>query len=693
MTGWRAWWDSLTSDSRDFIISTGSGVAVAFIIGVVYFFRTSISELGRRITSTEATPPVATEVKAPQTPPHSPSGENAESAKTRTRAPLPRPPAIGFVLRRDEQGRDIVEYVTELLVPSEKRLITLWGKGAVGKTTLAVEIARKWEEVYGGRVVLSNAEKKADYTLRSLLKDIIEGLRQPDDTRPFHRMTKRERAHALVAEAPTLILLDTYERITPHMRQRIMEWFERAQCVALFTSREEVNDTRNITIDPMTPAEAQELIDRLIEHSKLKETFTEDTCRRIYEVTEGRPYLIVWVVQEISAGSVPKKVFKELRQGEGDAAERVFHRYFNLPQLGRDGRAALLTLSLFVPHATRDALPAVAGFPGDETRLRKVIENLLKLMLVKGDAQNEHFALEGLPLDMAAARLPKSKYAAGIWRRFVTYFRDQALTNTKYDWATPEDPGLPRAEKSNIIRAMQVAPCIKDWDTVVELYDSWVDFMRVSFKAWTRAIWLAEEYAEQKIKLRSRLAPLMIEIHHQDKEKMREHYEAIGKKIVKGKRGKRVVLSCVKFELGVFAYHQGDYPLARKLLEEAQTLQKKLKHEFGVGMTCNNLGVVLAKQGEKAKAGVKFKEAFDIFTAESQKLDTTTDEDQHAEFPCNFEEFRPYEKRQSSFVKWLTAVVDKILSALNIEKSSPLQRKGERFAKAVELNLKWLDRL
>lgn len=589
---------------------------------------------------------------------------------------LPRPPAVGFVARHDKEGRDIVEYMMRLLKPSDKRLITLWGAGAVGKSTLAVEIARKWAEVYGRPVVWSNAEKKTDYTLRSLLKDIIVGLRQPDDAHSFHRGSKKERAYALVAEAQPLILLDTYERIAPDARRKIMKWFERAQCVALFTSREEVPNTLNITLDPMSLAEAQELIKLLTEHSKDEDKFDPETCRRIHKVTGGRPYPIAWVVHEITTGGVPNKVFKELRRGEGDVGERVFHRYFDLPEIGDDGRAVLLALSLFAPHATADALAAVAGFPGDEARLRKVIRNLSKQMLIKCDDCNEHFSLEGLPLTMAAARLPKSRDAAGIWRRFVTYFRDYAL-DPKNHWATPEDEDHPKEEKSNIFRAIRVAPCINDWDAVVELYDSWVDFMHVSRKEWKRAIWLAEEYAEQNIKLKDHLTPLMIEIYHRNKEEIRTRYETIGKKLEeenpskdKEKPWKKVVLSGVKFELGVFAYHEADYPLARRLLVEAQTLQEEIKHTFGVGMTCNNLGVVLAMQGKRAEAEIKFRKALDIFTTEIPKPDALKVRDRHGVSLCNFEGFRPYEKRGSRFSK-----------------------KGERFAEAVRLNLKWLERL
>ena len=52
-------------------------------------------------------------------------------------AAIPRPPAVGFVARRDEEGRDIVERLKGNLEPAQQRLVVLWGPGGVGKTTLA----------------------------------------------------------------------------------------------------------------------------------------------------------------------------------------------------------------------------------------------------------------------------------------------------------------------------------------------------------------------------------------------------------------------------------------------------------------------------------------------------------------------------------------------------------------------------
>ena len=550
-------------------------------------------------------------------------------------------------------GADIVDYVTEKLNPHNNSWVTLWGKGGVGKTTLGIEIARHWKKKYGGRVVFSDAAKKVHFTRESLLKHIFKQLRGSEAPATRQQMDEAE-AHALVAQSPTLILIDTYERVMTDARKSIMEWLEEARCVALFTSHERVDRTTNITVPSMSADEAHELIRRLFSNSSVPDKFTEEISRRISETAKGRPILIEWIESQINIlGVPPRKVFRELKRGKDDGSGPIFDRFFDLPQLGEDGRVALLALSLFVPDASREALAAVAGFPGDDVRLTNALESLHRLKLIRGDDKNERFTLEGLTLDMAAARLRTSPYAPDIWRRFTDYFNDPGLRDKE-------------KEKSNIVRAIQTAACAHDWDSVVELYDATDEFMRDAFKSWVEAIRLAEEYAEQQIRVEARPRPRLIEIQHRDKGAAREHYAGIEAKLGREEKHWRTVVRCaVKFQLGVFACDCGDYALARELMQEAQALQEKIEHHFGVAMTCNNLGVVIARHrqtGWKAEANSKFEEASKRFTAKPMK-DSVQIRDRHAQSLCN-------------------------IAGLGTD-----WKKGERFAKAVEMNMRWLDDL
>lgn len=590
------------------------------------------------------------------TPPSDPTPPSPEPF-TPPAPPILREPVVGFVSRAgtiDGRSVDIVTYVKEKLDPHNNSWgwVTLWGKGGVGKTTLGKEIARQWKKEYGGRVVFSNAAKKVDYTRESLLKHIFEQLRGSEEqTRP---QTEEAEAHALVAQSPTLILIDTYERVMPDARECIMEWLEEARCVALFTSHERVDHTTNITVTSMSVDEAHELIRRLFSNSSVPDKFNEDISRRVSEAARRRPILIEWLESQINIGGVPpEKLLREMKQGRGDAAQRIFDHFFNLPQLGEDGRVALLALSLFVPGASREALAAVAGFPGDEVRLTNALEILHRLKLVAGDNKNERFALQSLTLVMTAARLTTSPYAPDIWRRFTDYFNDPGLRGKE-------------KEKSNILRAIQTAACACDWDSVVELYDATDEFMRDAFKSWVEAIRLSEEYAEQQIRIEGRPRPRLIEIQHRDKGAAREHYAGIEAKLGREEKPWRTVVRCaVKFELGVFACDCGDYALARELMHEAQALQKKINHNFGVAMTCNNLGVAIAKHrqaGWKVEAMSKFQQAHKYFTDRAEE-DSAQVRDKYAQSLCN-------------------------ITGLGTD-----WKQGERFAKAVEMNMRWLDDL
>ena len=82
---------------------------------------------------------------------------------------IPRPPKVGFVARRDSDGRDIVERLKEELQPTKNQLIVLSGAGGVGKTTIAAEAVRALVGSFPNRLVWIGALGREDFTLSTLL--------------------------------------------------------------------------------------------------------------------------------------------------------------------------------------------------------------------------------------------------------------------------------------------------------------------------------------------------------------------------------------------------------------------------------------------------------------------------------------------------------------------------------------------
>jgi tetratricopeptide (TPR) repeat protein len=394
-------------------------------------------------------------------------GERPDSSKNvqLPPPPIPRPPFIGFVARRDEQGRDIVGRLKEELAPGLTQLVTLSGPGGIGKTTLAAEAARGLQETYKGRIVWSSADGRSDFALPALLDDIATQLGRAD-LRTLAPVEKDEQVRALVVETTALVVLDNYETIADEEKKRIEAWFAKARCSALFTSRQRIAETVFVPVSAMSRVEAEEFLKKLTEQMQDKQSFTPEVRRRVYETAEANPYVMQWVVAQIDEAQEPDTVLKELAEGEGDDAERVFNRSFNLPQLGDDGRDVLLTLSRFVPSASREALTAAAGFGDDRKRLNEAVKNLRALWLIKTADGNRRFAVEGLTRTLAAARLSKDARADEFRRRFVAYFLRYAVEHEK---TTPEDYDTLEEEKDNLLRAAEAAFASGDWESVMRM--------------------------------------------------------------------------------------------------------------------------------------------------------------------------------------------------------------------------------
>ncbi|HZG52387.1 MAG TPA: tetratricopeptide repeat protein, partial [Pyrinomonadaceae bacterium] len=580
MTGWRAWWDSLTPDSRNFIVSTASGVALFFIGGILYVCRKSIVALGRRIFAVEAPtlPPIVIEVNTPPAPPLLEARETAKAVTPALSPQIPRPPFVGFVARRDVEGRDIVEHLTEELAPGRNQLVTLSGAGGVGKTTLAAEAARALDEMFAGRIVWSDAYARSGYALATLLDDVATQLRQPE-IRTLSPGAKEAAVRALVSAPPSLIVLDNYETITPGEKLRIKTWFETAQCAALITSRPKIEKTCNITIAAMHRDEAQEFLRKLIAQTQAAQMFSAEIRERIYETAEANPFLMEWIVAQIDAAQEPRTVLEELAQGEGEATQRVFDRSYNLPQLGDDGRATLLALSLFVPNASRTALAEVAGFGDDSRRVNEAIKNLYALWLVKGVEENRRFTIEGLTRSLTNSRLSKEAPADEFRQRFVAHFLHYAEAHAK---TTPEDFAALEAEKDNVLSAMDVAFNMEDWLSVMRLMNAinsdGVNGLLTMHGYWDEAIRRGEQALKAARNLSNELA-----------------------------------IARFTHDMAIIFQRRGEMEEARRLYNESLDIAKRLGDQSGIAISLGQLGALAAQEGDETEAVRLLREALSIF--------------------------------------------------------------------------------
>ncbi len=536
--------------------------------------------------------------------------------------PLPRPPITGFIARHDREGHDWLAQLHANLAPNSAACLALWGPGGVGKTTLAAEFARQWQREHESAcVVWSNADGRVNFTLNALLDDIATQLGQTE-LRPLALEQKREAVRYALTAAPTLLVVDNFESVAEEERRSCSAWLlNEAQCPALITSRDRVEGARNVPVHAMSPEEAQKFLDALLALAQNPAAFTPGLRERLLDFTHANPLMLQWLVAQIDLAQEPETVLEELRAGEGEVAQRIFTRSFELPQVGEDGRSVLLALSLFVPSASRKALAEVAGFGNDLKRLNEALKNLASLWLVNS-AEDGRLQCEALTRDLAMSRLTNAKFtpaevATEFRRRFAIYFLEYATTHAQ---PTPEDYDALEAEIENMLTVFSLAFTKEIWEVVIALADVignpvegmlgvrgyWEEALNLLAQALHAARVLGEENAI------ARFAHNLAIMHQNrgDYEQARQFYEEsleIAKRL-----GDQSGIASSLHQLGGIAQAQGDYEQARQFYEESLEILKRLGKESGIASSLHASGMLAQAQGDYEQARQLYEESLEI---------------------------------------------------------------------------------
>lgn len=485
---------------------------------------------------------------------------------------IPRSPAIGFVSRRDEHGRDILERLREELSPERGRLVALWGPGGSGKTTLAAEVVRALSASFPNWIVWTSALGRPDFTLSTLLDDIATQLGRPE-LRQKGMDDKEAEVRALIASAPTLVILDNLEAIArgdADEQVRCLDFLTGCgECPALLTTRDFVGrpEVVNVRLAAMEEDEAREFLNRLIERSGRPEAFQGLDRDELISECEANPLVTQWVVSRVALAQRVGDVLADLKHGEGDAAERVFERSFMLPQIGEDGRAALLNLSLFAPDASREALSYVSGFGDDLRRLDRAVERLSALWLVETTEGHERLLLRGLTRELTRSRLSRDERTLNFHNRFISFFVAYAVEHSN---PSPENYDSLEAEKDNLISAAELAFALQDWRslrTIAFTCGLPLDGVLSIRGFWSEAIKLNE------------LALRAARVSNQQE-----------------------LVANSAHNLGVLYQMRGEWAEARGLYEESRDIYQSLSDERRFALTLHNLAAIAAKLGDLGEA-------------------------------------------------------------------------------------------
>jgi tetratricopeptide (TPR) repeat protein len=489
-------------------------------------------------------------------------------------------------------------------------LVTVWGFGGFGKTTLAIEVThRLCPSPYSGGVIWDTADGRADYGLVTLLDKILTDLKR-EDARTLAPDAKADR---LLTEAmPCLLGFDNFETIAQEEQRAIIAFLDKLSCPVLVTSRESLPIGQSIHVGPMRPDEAKQFLTYLVQQSPKSERLASIDLDRLAREAGYNPMLMRWMIRQLAHEVPAEDVYAGLDRGEGDA-ERVFVRSFNL--LGHGGQMALLALALFVPTASREALAAACGFEDGKDRINEAIRRLAAFDLLDTAVEGDRLGIVALTRRLTRAQLAKDERTSPFIGRFVLYFVKYALDHPE---ATKEDLDALDNERENLLAALDYAYTAKAWKIVMSIanaiaFDSLLDIRGY----WDEAIKWGERAIEAARKAKDEKALAVfahntaVIYHNRGRyDDARNLYEQSLR--IRRQLGDQVGIAASLYQLGSIALGQGDYQEAKDLCGQSLEIATNVGDQRTIADILHQLGIIAQDQGHYEEAKSLYNQSLEL---------------------------------------------------------------------------------
>jgi hypothetical protein len=299
----------------------------------------------------------------------------------------------------DYVGRPKLEdELKKLLLDDKRTIVTLVGRGGIGKTSLALKVIQELhkENRYEVIVWLSARDVDLQFTGPKPVRPLVLS---PDDMSKFYAglVLPSERASARDFKArpffeqqlqncelgACLFVFDNFE--TTRNPVEIFNWidsFIRMPNKALITTRlRDFNGDYRVEVSGMEEREAHRLITQTAASLKISEVIDGDYINKLVAQSEGHPYVIKVLLGEVAklgrAAHIP-----QLIAGTEDILMALFERTY--VSLSPCSQRAFLTLSAWNSPVPRLALEAVLlRSTGERNEVEKGIESLLQYSLAE----------------------------------------------------------------------------------------------------------------------------------------------------------------------------------------------------------------------------------------------------------------------------------------------------------------------
>ena len=376
---------------------------------------------------------------------------------------LPRP-AGRFFGREAEQAK-----VLSRLVDPHFRLMTLVGAGGIGKTRLAIEVARQVRISFPDGVwfVPLDAGQASAEQIKIAIGEAA-GLGQAG------QQLTGEQVLAILRDKQLLLLLDNCEVALDELAF-LPEWLRRAPQVAILaTSREPLNFQAESLVAlaglPTGEAAMRAAEALFAERARMaRDDFVVSAdnlpqVRRICALVDGSPLGIA-----LAAAWVRRRSLAQIGDEIGRSLDFLSSRLRDADPRHRSMRAVFETSWQLLPPAEQDVLAALAVFPATFTAAAAEqvagatladLDLLVEKSLLQQQAEPERYVMHSLLRQFAAEKL--AARAPAIDHAFVTYYQQLARDHqAEYARLQPE--------WGNLAAAIAKAHVLAAWPLVLEL--------------------------------------------------------------------------------------------------------------------------------------------------------------------------------------------------------------------------------
>lgn len=552
-----------------------------------------------------------------------------ESADTAHRASAPRvaisrtdnlpTPSTPLVGREDE-----IKQISDTLLRSDVRLVTLFGPGGIGKTRLAVEVGRSVAEQFAHGVCFVPLSNISDHNL------VVPAIGEALGLGETRSVGLSERVTDALRDKHMLLILDNFEQVLP-AAPLVADLLTTAPKLELIVTSRAVLRVRgefecavhplalpqprsSLSLKPLLPVElrkspAVQLFEARAQALKPSFEITSDNAGAVAELCarlDGLPLAIELAAARVKLLS-PQAILARMIESEKESLRLLSGGARDLPTrqqtlqntldwsyglLDKSEQALFARLSVFADGWTLASAAAVCGFDSDEMAVMDTMASLADKSLITHapeEDDNERFAILNTIRDYAAGQLAANGEARDIRKRHADYFVEMTGRAESELKGARQRESLMRLERenSNVQAALDWLIENGDSETAVQMGWSLLPYWLITSRLSEALRWMTAALSRLDVSPSadgSKPTPPCVEA-----------------------RARALAIA------GFAAAWQGNTDWASFLLSEAEALSDRISDLSLAAMTSAGVAITAMSQRELTTAKSRFETSFKLY--------------------------------------------------------------------------------